>query len=266
MNIIVCVKQILDPEIPVSKFVINRELKTVVMPEGIPPVISPYDEEALEIAIRLKEKIGGKVVALSVSGKEEVGVLRHAVAMGADEGILLKIENHVDVDGFNTAEVLSKAIQKIGDCDLILCGKESSDWERGVTGPVMALNLGIDAVAGVRNVTSDGEALCIEKETEDGFEKWLVTAPVLITVCGLNEKPRIPTGMGIIKAARKAIPVWSTEDVNPDKAAMSQFSNHIRLVDLELANYERQCHMYDDKDIKESGVKLAQDIKRLIPE
>jgi electron transfer flavoprotein beta subunit len=264
MNIIVCVKQIMDPELPVSKFTINKELNTVNSPEGIPPIISPYDEEALELAIRIKEKKGGKVIAVSASAKNEKDALRHAIAMGADEGILLDIDNSADVDGFSTADALSKAIQKIGEYDLILCGREASDWDRGVTGSIIALNLGIEAITAVRNITLDGETILIEKEIENGFEKWQATSPVLLTVYGLNEKPRIPTGMGIIKAARKEIPVWVSKDINLDSDVTSKLNSHIKLVNLEVADYGRQCHMYGDEDIKEAVIKLANDIKRLI--
>ena len=264
MNIIVCVKQILDPELPISKFKINKELNVVVNPEGIPPVISPYDEEALELAMRLKEKNGGKVTVLSVSAKEEKDALRHALAMGADEGILVKIDNFADIDGFSAAEVLSKAIKKNGEYDLILCGRVAADWELEVTGSVIAQSLGIEAMLNVRNITLDGDTICIEKELENGFEKWQTTAPVLLTVCGLNEKPRIPSGMGIIKAARKAIPVWTGEDINLNTGEIGTLNSRIKLVDLEVANYARQCRMYEGNDIKEAGVQLAKDIKRII--
>ena len=248
MNIIVCVKQILDPELPLSKFKINRESNTVARPEGIPPVISPFDEEAVELAVRVKEAHGGKITAVSASDNEDFDVLRHAIAMGADEGVLIKSDGASDVDGFGTAYLLSQAIRKIGEYDLILCGREASDWDRGVTGSLIAMNLGIDVIPAVRSVAVDGDGIRAERETENG----------------LDEKPRLPTGMGIIMAARKPITVWTGDDLDLDSAVCDRFNDRIRLTSLDIADYERQCRLFDDVDVKEGSVKLAKEIKRLI--
>ncbi len=264
MNIIVCVKQILDPELPLSKFKINRESNTVARPEGIPPVISPFDEEAVELAVRVKEAHGGKITAVSASDNEDFDVLRHAIAMGADEGVLIKSDGASDVDGFGTAYLLSQAIRKIGEYDLILCGREASDWDRGVTGSLIAMNLGIDVIPAVRSVAVDGDGIRAERETENGFEIWQAATPVLVTAYGLDEKPRLPTGMGIIMAARKPITVWTGDDLDLDSAVCDRFNDRIRLTSLDIADYERQCRLFDDVDVKEGSVKLAKEIKRLI--
>ncbi|MDH5383686.1 MAG: electron transfer flavoprotein subunit beta/FixA family protein, partial [Candidatus Aminicenantes bacterium] len=146
MNTIVCVKQIPDPEIPPAKFKLDTECKRVVPPEGIPPVINPYDERAVELALRLKDKHGGKITIMTIGDDSSIKAIKHALAMGADEGILCKDKAFEDSDSFSIAYALSQAIQKIKDFDLILCGRQAADWDEGLVGSIIAENLDLPLV------------------------------------------------------------------------------------------------------------------------
>ena len=127
MNTIVCVKQVLDPEIPPAKFKIDPEAKHVIPPAGVPPVISVFDERAVEAACRLKDKHKGKITVISMGSEKAADVIKHTIAMWADDGFVLQDAAFENLDSFGTAHVLAKAIQKIGAYDLVLCGRQAAD-------------------------------------------------------------------------------------------------------------------------------------------
>jgi len=138
MNTIVCVKQVPDPEIPPAKFKIDPETKKVIPPPGVPPVISVYDERAVEAACRLKDKHKGKITVISMGSGKASDVIKHTISMGADEGFVLEDGAFESLDSFGTAYVLGKAIQKIGGYDLVLCGRQAADWGAGQVGSILA--------------------------------------------------------------------------------------------------------------------------------
>src|SRR5512147_2076653 len=143
MNTIVCVKQVLDPEIPPAKFKIDPANKTVIPPAGVPPVISVYDERAVEAACKLKDKGGGKITVISMGSAKAADVIKHAIAMGADDGYVLHDPGFENLDSFGTAYVLAKAIQKIGADALVLGGRQVAAWGAGQVGSIVAEILGI---------------------------------------------------------------------------------------------------------------------------
>ncbi len=131
MNMVVCIKQIQDPEIPPAKFKIDPETNKVIPPEGVPPVINPFDEQAVEAALRIKDTRSGKITAITLGKSQAKDILRHALAMGADEAIILEDETLEGSDSSGIALALSKAIEKIGQYDLVLCGRQAADWDEG---------------------------------------------------------------------------------------------------------------------------------------
>ncbi|RLC71627.1 MAG: electron transfer flavoprotein subunit beta/FixA family protein, partial [Chloroflexi bacterium] len=137
MEILVCIKQILDPEMPPSKFRIDPEAKEVVPPEGIPPVISPYDAQAIEASLRIKEQYGARVSVITIGVTSAANAVKHGLAMGADEGILVN-EEIKGYDSFTIAHILTKAVQRMGRYDLILCGRQGADYDCGQVGPILA--------------------------------------------------------------------------------------------------------------------------------
>ena len=136
MNIVVCVKQIPDPETPASQFAVDEAAKRVIPAQGIAPVVNPYDPQATEAALRLKDAAGeGKITVISLGEDSARDAIKHALAMGADEGVLLSDPDFENIDNFQTAVALSRAIEKIGDVDLVLMGRASADWDMGVGPP-----------------------------------------------------------------------------------------------------------------------------------
>src|SRR5512136_3346469 len=200
MNTIVCVKQVLDPEIPPAKFKIDPETKHVIPPPGVPHVISVYDERAVEAACRLKDKHKGKITVISMGSAKASDVIKHAISMGADDGFVLQDPAFEELDSFGTAYVLGKAIQKIGGHDLILCGRQAADWGAGQVGSILAEQLGISIVTLACDIEAADKTLKVKRIVSDGFEIVQAPLPSLVTVSSEIGMPRLPAGMRLMMA------------------------------------------------------------------
>ena len=255
MNIIVCVKQILDPEIPMDKFRVKDN--QVVPPEGIPPVISPYDAQAVEVALKLKDKHGGRIVAITSGSPDAADVVRHALSMGVDEGIVLSDSAFYGADSFVTAYILSQAIKKLNAFDLILCGREAADWNMGIAGPIMAeiLNLPIITLAKQVELLNE-KTIRVERVIPDGYQVFEVSLPAVVTISKEVGLPRLPTGWGIIRAAQQKIPVWTSQDIPLDFSTVGT-ANHSKLLSLSVLKRERKCEFIDGKTAAELAANLV---------
>jgi electron transfer flavoprotein beta subunit len=257
LNIIVCVKQVLDPEIPPAKFRLDAAAMRVLPPEGIPPVMNPYDAQAVELALRLKEKNPGKITVLSVGSDGATAVVKHALSMGADEGFLLADQTFEGSDSFAIAHILEKAIQRVGAYDLILCGRQAADWDEGLVGSIMAENLGLPLVTLAGAIEVAGEELKIKRTTLDGYQVLAVRAPALVTVSNEVGQPRLPSGWGIISAARKPVPVWKGPDIGIDPSKVGPGAARRKLVKLFAPDRSRKCEIVTGKTVVEATEKLA---------
>jgi len=264
MKIVVCVKQIIDPEIPSAKFEIDEKAKKVVPPEGIPPVINPFDAQAIEMGIRIKEAYGGSLLVLAAGSKACMETVRYSMAMGADEGIIIQHNTEEDFDGFLTAYILSEGIKKIGDYDLILCGRQAADWDRGIVGSVIAAYLNIPSITLAISIKMKNERIIIERALDDGVQILESSLPILITVGSEIGKPRIPTGIGIISAARKKITFLNLENIQINAQELEILKNRSKLVNLYLPKIARKCEIIKGKDKFEIVAQLARRIKDLI--
>ena len=264
MNIIVCVKKIPDPEIPPAKFKLDPAAMRVIPPEGIPPVISPYDEQAVELAIRLKEKNGGTITVLSIDEEASPKIVRHALSMGTDEGVILSDEAFAGADSFGLAYILSQAIKKIGDFDLILCGRQAADWDEGLVGAIIAERLDLPLVTLAEDVETDDNDqsnLKVKRVTLDGYQVFTVTEPVVVTVSNEVGPPRLPSGWGIISASKKEVPVWSASDIEADTAKLGSNATRRKLVKLYIPERKRECEIVEAETTAEAAGKLAERLK-----
>jgi len=257
MNTIVCIKQILDPEILPEKFRLDAESKRVIPPEGILPVINPYDVQAVELALRLKDKHGGKITVGTVGSAAVASMVKHALAMGADEGVILADEVFEGSDSFAIAYILTKAIQKIGDYELVLCGRQAADWDEGLVGSIIADNLGLPLVTLAEAVDVDGGELRVKRVTLDGYQVLAIPTPAVVTVSNEVGQPRLPSGWGIIDAARKQVPVWSAGDIGVDPSQVGASATRRKLVKLFIPARQRKSEIIQGKDTAEASVKLA---------
>lgn len=260
MEIIVCVKKVLDPDLPPSKFTVDIEKNRVIPPEGIPFVINPYDAVAVEAALRINEEKEGHITILTLGDKTAEDIVRKALAMGADEGLILSDPSFEESDGFGVAYILSQAIRKRGKYDLILCGRQAVDWDMGMVGPAIAEYLGLPVVTLAKSIQASDGKVNVERVTMNGSEMFEVKLPALVTVSNELGQARIPSGWGIIKAAKKEIPVWTAREIEIDPSRIGKGSVRNQLLRLCVPSYERKCEFISGKDIKEVVAKLASKI------
>lgn len=257
MNIIVCVKQVIDPEAPPASFKVDAGTNKMLPAPGVSPVISPFDENAVEAALRIKDVQGGKITIISLGFNLRREVVKKPLSMGADELILLEDEAFAGGDSWSTANALARAIRKVGEYDLILCGRQASDWDAGQVGPGIAEILGVPSVTVAKKIeAADGKAR-VERVTDDGYEIIEVPLPALITVSNELGEARYPTIKGIMAAKRIEPVVWKPADIGLDAAQVGAAGRRVHLSKLFQPVHEAKCEMVGGESLEESGVNLA---------
>ncbi|MFA4889419.1 MAG: electron transfer flavoprotein subunit beta/FixA family protein [Candidatus Omnitrophota bacterium] len=212
MNIIVCIKQV--PE--TTEVRINPETNTLIR-EGVKSIINPFDMYAIEEAVRLKEKFGGKVTVVTMGPPQAEAALREAISMGADEGILVCDRAFAGSDTWATSYTLAGVIKKIGQFDLILCGKQASDGDTAQVGPGISAHLDIPQVTYVKKIEEvSDKSMRVERMMEEGFEIIDTPLPALLTVVKEINEPRIPSLRGMMRAKTATITHWGQKDLNLD--------------------------------------------------
>ncbi len=218
MNILVFVKRVPDTE---SRIRIQHEAKSIVE-DGLNFVVSPYDEYAVEEALKLREAKGGTVRVVSVGKDEAVAVLRKCLAMGADEAFLVKDDSLETYDGLRTARIIARAVErKFAGTDLLLFGKQSVGADNSQVPAMVAELLGLPQATVVTKLEVEGTSATALREIEGGMEKVALALPAVVTAQkGLNE-PRYETLKGIMAAKKKDIPVVKLEELGlgPDELA-----------------------------------------------
>ena len=222
IRIIVCAKQIPDPEAPLSDVSVDAEKMEVIV--DAPQVISPFDENALEAAVRLKEEAGGKISVLSLGKKVSDTVLRKTLAAGADELILLEDDNFENLDSHSTAAALAGAIRKIGEYDLVLTGRQAGDWDSGQVGLILGEMLELSCISLAREVSIEEGSVLVKKSIPEGYERVKAQMPALITVSNEVGELRYISRTKMLKMMRgsRSIPSWSTGDLGITGDALQQ--------------------------------------------
>ena len=257
MNMIVCVKQVIDPEAPPASFKIDPSKNAVVPSSGIPPVISLFDENALEAALRIKDAQGGKITAISLGVNLLRDVVKKPLSMGADELILLEDEAFADSDSWSTAYALAMAIKKIGEYDLIFCGRQAADWDAGQVGSGIAEILGLPSVTLAKKIDiTDGKAK-VERVTAEGYEVIEVSLPALITVSNELGEPRYPTIRGIMAARKKEPVTWKPTDIGIEPSQVGATGRRTKLLKLFQPVREGKCEIIEEENPEEAAANLA---------
>jgi len=254
---IVCVKQVVDPEAPPASFKIDPSSNTVIPPSGVPPVISPFDENALEAALRIKDAQGGKITTISLGINLLRDVVKKPLSMGADELILLEDEAFAGGDSWSTAYALAMAIKKIGDYDLILCGRQAADWDAGQVGSGIAEILGLPSVTLAQKIDATDGKVRVERVTAEGYEVIEVSLPALITVSNELGEPRYPTIRGIMAAKKKEPVIWKPTDIGGEPSQFGAAGRRTKLLKLFQPVREGKCEMIEEESPEEAGVSLA---------
>lgn len=253
LKIVVCAKQVVDPEAPLSLFAIAPDGRNLVPPPGTPPVLSAFDENALEAALRIKDAVGARVVVLSLGNKLARPVLKKTLAAGADELILLDDEQFADLDSSATALALAKAIEKIDQVDLVLCGRQAADTDAGQVGIGIAALLGIPAITLARKVEAANGTLRVERLLPDGYEVVEAGLPAVVTASNEIGELRFPPVKAVIAAQKIQPTVWTASDIGLDLAD----SVRTNLVKFFVPDRHVDCQMIEGETPEEIAEGLA---------
>lgn len=208
MNIIVCMKQVIDLE----QIRIKPESRQPVL-DGLPVLFGEFDKCALEEAVRIKEAHGGKVTALSAGSAKLKDTVKEALAIGADEAVILTDPAYQGADTMGSARLLAKAVERLGEFDLILLGDGSDDNYSGQVPPRLAELLDLPQVASVREIeVLDGRVRAV-RDLEDALEVVEVELPAVLSVTSELNTPRLPPLSAILKAGRKPVHSWGPDDL-----------------------------------------------------
>jgi len=257
VNIIVCVKEIPDPETPASAFAIDEVAKKAIPAKDNPPVMNPFDENAVEGALKLKDALGAKVILLCMGASTAEKVLKHGLAMGADEAVLLNDSAFAGSDSSSTAYALAQAIKQIGEYDLVMCGRQAGDFDAGQVGCGIAEMLGLPSVTPIQKIEiSDGKAK-VERVIPDGFEAVEIPLPALVTVSNEIGEPRYATLKGIMAAGKKKITAWGPQDIGADTSKIGAAGARTKMLKLFIPVREAKCEIIEGENEEEMAINLA---------
>jgi electron transfer flavoprotein beta subunit len=207
LKIVACIKQVPDSA---AKVVVENGR---VSWGDSPLVINPWDEFAVEAALQLKEKHGGTVTVISVGGENEKEAIKHALAMGADDAILITDPALSGLDTQSIAQVLASAIQKIGAVDVAFFGRQAIDSDSGLTPAQTARLLNWPALTLAAVINVDADTIKVDRAIEEGRQVVSAKMPAVVSLVKDFGEPRYPSFMGIRKAARAEVPAWSLADL-----------------------------------------------------
>lgn len=212
MRIIVFIKQVPDT----AEVRINPETGTLIR-EGVPSIINPYDMHAIEAALHIKEKTGGRITVVTMGPPQAEAALREAISMGVDDAVLLTDRAFAGSDTWATSYTLSKAAEKIGG-DIIFCGKQAIDGDTAQVGPETAEFLNIPHISYVRKIEEVTEnSIKVQRLMEEGYDIVESTLPVLLTVVKELNEPRLPSLKGKLSAKKAEIKKWGPSDIQAEE-------------------------------------------------
>jgi len=220
MNIVVCIKQVPDT----MDVRIDPETNTLIR-DGVPSILNPFDEFAIEEGLRIREKCGGRVTVITMGPPQADEVLRAAMAMGADGVVLLSDRAFAGSDTLATSYTLSKGIEKIGDTDLVITGKQAIDGDTAQVGPGIASRLGftpLTYVFKVEDIDIDTGKIIVERLLDGGRERLEGELPALLTVVKDINVPRQPSILKMKKARNAEIPAWGAQDIGAELDQIGQ--------------------------------------------
>ena len=218
METLVCVKQVPDT----AEVKIDPEKHTVIR-AGVPNIFNPFDQNALEAALQLKDSQGARVTLLSMGPPQAEEVLREGLAMGADDAYLLTDRKVGGSDTLATGYCLAQAVKKVAELqgieqfDVVLCGKQAIDGDTAQVGPQIATELGIPQITYAAEINVDGTTVRVKQQNEEGYIVTEAQFPVLITAVKELNEPRFPTIRGTMKAKKREIPHLSADDIKVDE-------------------------------------------------
>lgn len=258
MNYIVCLKQVPDT----MEVKVDPETKRIVR-EGVPSILNPYDYYAVEEALRLKERFGGTTIAISMGPPQAEAVLKEAISLGIDQGYLISDRAFAGSDTLATSYTLARAIRKIGDFSVVLCGREAMDGSTGQVGPELAEHLEIPVITYVSKIINiaDNRIECV-RLLEDHYETLTSPLPVVITVIKEINEPRLPSLKGMLKSKKTQIPVWTKNDIGGDELQFGQDGSPTKVVEIWRPEIKKEGKIVKGEP-EEMAETIYQELKKL---
>ncbi len=261
MKVIVCIKQV--PE--TTEVEIDSETNTLIR-EGVASIINPFDMYAIEEAIRLKERYNAQTFVITMGPPQADSVLREAISLGIEEAVHLCDRTFAGSDTCATSLVLSKTIEKIGNYDLILCGKQASDGDTAQVGPGIATYLNLPQATYVRKIDEidvKKKVIKVERLLEEGYEILELDLPALITVVKEINEPRLPSLRGKMKARKQSIPIWTNKDLELKEKDVGIEGSPTQVVKI-FSPPARQQGIIFEGESKECVDKLGEELRKYI--
>jgi electron transfer flavoprotein beta subunit len=242
MNILVCLKQILDPEIPARDFRVDS-LRREAERGSANLVTNIFCENALETALQLRDRAGSaKITVLSYGQPSAEDSLRKALAMKADAAALIVNDGNANPDPLVTARVLAAAIGKLGTFDLIMVGREAGDWGAGQTGGLIAEELGLPCISFVDRIELEAGQLRIKRQTDTGWEVLEAEPPIVVTVTNDEHNiPRIPKVRDVMLSYRQPLTKWTLDDLGIDANEARAGNTYFQVAELLVPQKETRC-------------------------
>jgi len=234
---------------------VDEAAKVVLPVAGIAPVPSQFDTIGVEAALRIRDALGEAAITIISMGPDGYrDVIKHCLAMGADEGILINDPGLCEADHWVTAQVLAAAIKTLPPVDIVICGRQAVDWDMGVVGSTIAEILDIPCVTIAKDVQYKDGKVQVERVLLDGFEMVEAPTPCLVTVSNELGEPRYPQLRQIMLAAKKEVRVLKAADLGLDTATLT---NRVSLERLYVPKLEVQCELIEGDTAQEKAEKLA---------
>lgn len=263
MNILVCIKLIQNPELAPELFRVDEQRKEVIS-AGHSLVISPFDEQAIEAALRIRDANSDSRIAVVTFGpKTFLPGLKSALSMGADEAIYVSSEGLEEVDSFDTARVLGGVFNKLGNIDLILTGRQAADWDAGIVGCGIAELLGIPVISFARDIRLSGDRLVVDRVLDDGGETVETSLPCLVTIANELGQPRKASLRETMRAAKKPQVTWHVHELSWDGGSLDETGKHQIRERLFQPVRNSHCEMVAGASSDEIAANLAAKLSHL---
>ena len=260
MHLVVCAKQIPDPDTPPSAFKIDEASNSVVPAPGISPILSQFDGIAAEAALRIKEAGGddAKVTVISMGADSARAAIKQVLAMGADEGVLLNDDAFEDGDSYTTAKVLAAAIRELGDVDAVFCGRQAADWDMGQVGLLLAEELGWASAIIAKDISYADGNVSVQRVLTDGFETVQMALPAVMTVSNEFGEPRYPKLPQIMAAAKKTVTQYSADELGLDASDVGASGSRLKIEKLFIPETDSNVEFMGGDTHQEQAAALVQ--------
>jgi electron transfer flavoprotein beta subunit len=258
LNIFVCIKEIQNPELVSDLFRVDEQRKEVIPVRDMPLVTSPFDEQAIEAALRIRDSgIAATITAVTLGPKKSLAALKRALSMGADRGILISDPDLEAQDAFGVAIALCRAIEKSGPFDLILTGRQAADWDAGIVGCGMGELLRVPVVTFAKDVRVESGKIVVERVLDDGFETVETTLPCVVTVANELGEPRKASLRETMRAAKKPIVTYDASSLGLTAGALGDPTQRQTRDRLFIPAKDGRCEMFSGGSAADIAQRIA---------